>query len=120
VSARKTTRKRGACAPASTAICFQAAYAKWLAANAEVAKWDAPTGDASAAEKAQSAALDARKGAEWLLLRLPATNIVDIRTRASLVGLLFEHADLSGRPTDNIHRLMLAALIQEISRYMPA
>jgi hypothetical protein len=65
------------------------------------------------------AALAALRAAEWKLLQTPATTLLEIRERSHVVLKMFCVADRDGRPTDNRHRLMLAALVSEILRYTP-
>ena len=91
---------------------FNIAYAKWLSARAAMA---ANNANDSGGDKKTSAVLDAADAAEWELLKTPAANLNDIRIRASVVLEMFAYADVAGPPTDNRHRLMLAALVAEIS-----
>jgi hypothetical protein len=91
-------------------------HAEWLQARAAVAQYSTPR---SADIDTMTATLEAERAAEWKLLQTSARDFNDIRTRAQIVLEMFARAETDGVPTDNRHRLMLAALVSEICRYSP-
>jgi len=97
---------------------FAIAMAEWANAKAALAALDATPYRLREDNRAY-AALDALRAAEWQLLQTPATTLLEIRERSHLVLEMFCVVDRDGSPTDNRHRLMLAALVSEILRYTP-
>jgi hypothetical protein len=97
---------------------FAIAMAEWANAKAAVAGLEATPYRLREDNRAH-AALDALRATEWKLLQTPAETLLEIRERGHVVLEMFCVADRDGRPTDNRHRLMLAALVSEILRYTP-
>ena len=93
-------------------------HAEWLQARAAVAQYSTP-GSADIDDDTMTATLEAERAAEWKLLQTSARDFNDICTRAQIVLEMFARAESDGVPTDNRHRLMLAALVSEICRYSP-
>jgi hypothetical protein len=95
---------------------FVVAMAEWANAKAALARNVAIPNQG---DNCAIAELDAIIAAEWKLLRTPARTLVEIKERARVVSEMFCVVDMNGRPTDNRHRLMLAALVSEIIRSSP-
>jgi hypothetical protein len=92
---------------------FQAAYADYLIAKADLAGAEKRKAD----EKEYLAHMEMVRDATWRLIRTPAQNLGDIRLRARVVSDLYHYAAEAGSSTDNSDRLMLAALVTEIAQY---
>ena len=95
---------------------FTIAMAEWANAKAALARKTIIPSDE---DNYAAAECDAIKAAEWKLLQTPAQTLVEIKERARVVSEMFYVADMNGRPTDNRHRLMLAALVSELIRCSP-
>jgi len=92
---------------------FVIAMAEWETAKAALARMSAIPNDEDDYAAAEA---DAIIAAERKLLLTPARTLVEIKERARVVSEMFCVVDMNGRPTDNRHRLMLAALVSEIIR----
>jgi hypothetical protein len=92
---------------------FTIAMAEWANAKAALASKTAIPSDE---DDYAAAECDAIGAAEWKLLRTPAQTLVEIKERARVLSEMFCVVDMNGTPTDNRHRLMLAALVSEIIR----
>jgi hypothetical protein len=106
---------------------FEVANAERLAARAALAVNEAEGNEAEDNEAegddrdgALSRLIDIAAAADWKLLQTPARSIQEIRDRARVVSEMFMDVWDVGEPTDNRHRLMLAALVSEIVDYMPS
>ena len=96
---------------------FTTVHAEWLRARAAVAHCNTP--EVNITDQMVTAAIETCRAAEWKLLQTPASDLKDIRSRAKAVLEMFASAIADGEPTDNRHRLMLAALVSEILEYSP-
>src|SRR5580704_15420017 len=94
---------------------FEVANAERLAARAALAVNEAEGDDR---DGALSRLIDIAAAADLKLLRTPARSIQEIRDRARVVSEMFMDVWDVGEPTDNRHRLMLAAPVSEIIDYM--
>jgi hypothetical protein len=106
---------------------FLVAYAEWLHAKAVIVGLNADLAVHDGGDNAQmedddarmNRALNAVTAAEWKLMQTPARTLAEIRDRAQLVLEMFTHEIEAGEPTDGRHRLMLAALVNEIRAPIP-
>jgi hypothetical protein len=89
---------------------FATVRAEWLRARAALVQFESD----DSTDETMTAAIEACRAAEWKMLQTPAKDLTDIRTRAQVVLEMFAIAEIEGEPTDNRHRLMLAALVSEI------
>lgn len=111
---QKTTRLTTKATPEFKPTPLSLAYAEWMKARARIAEINTLP-ESPHSTRAMLSAINAEREAEWRIIGSPSENFVDLKMRAELVGVMFQQAAESGKPTDGRHYVALDVLLAEIA-----